>query len=217
MTAPRYDAYAFIHKGLRAFMAHTLLRVGRLDAHDVAEVAETSQEVLGLLDMCAAHLRHENAIVHPAMEARHPGASRAIADDHVGHEQAIARLRACVAALPGDDAAARTLYRELAEFVAHNFEHMAMEESHGNAILWATYSDDELRALEARIKAGIQPDEMRVAMRWMLPHMSPAERAEMLRGMRQSAPAEVFDGVLALVRPLLGGRDWLKLSNALGL
>jgi hypothetical protein len=39
----------------------------------------------------------------------------------------------------------------------------------------------------------------------------------MLAGMRQAAPAEVFDGVLSLVRPLLGGRDWRKLSVALGI
>jgi hypothetical protein len=39
----------------------------------------------------------------------------------------------------------------------------------------------------------------------------------MLRGLRQAAPSEVFEGVLGLVRPLLGGRDWRKLSLALGL
>ena len=37
MNTPRYDAYAFIHKGLRAFMAHTLVRTGRLDVHDPAD------------------------------------------------------------------------------------------------------------------------------------------------------------------------------------
>ena len=37
-TPVRHDIYAFIHKGLRAFMAHVLVRVGRLDAHDAAEV-----------------------------------------------------------------------------------------------------------------------------------------------------------------------------------
>jgi hypothetical protein len=58
---------------------------------------------------------------------------------------------------------------------------------------------------------------MQLALRWMLPHLSPSERAAMLRGMRATAPAEAFEGVLGLVRPLLGGRDWRKLSLALGL
>ena len=81
-TSPRYDIYAFIHKGLRAFMAHTLVRVGRLDAHDPAEVAEVSAEVQGLLDICRAHLRHENDVVHAAMEARAPGSTERIAHEH---------------------------------------------------------------------------------------------------------------------------------------
>jgi hypothetical protein len=39
----------------------------------------------------------------------------------------------------------------------------------------------------------------------------------MLGGMRAAAPAPVFESVLGLLRPLLGGRDWRKLSVALGL
>ena len=214
---PRHDLYAFIHKGLRAFMAHTLVRVGRMDPHDPAEVAEVSAEVRALMDICAGHVEHENTVVHRAMEARRPGSSQGIADDHVAHARTIGELRAMVDAVPGDDAAARALYRALNAFVAHNLEHMAVEESEHNAVLWETHSDEELRALEHEIHAGITPGQMQVGLRWMLPHMNPGERAAMLRGMRQGAPAEVFEGVLGLVRPLLGGRDRRKLTLALGL
>jgi hypothetical protein len=217
MSTPRHDIYAFIHKGLRAFMAHALVRVGRLDPHDGAEVAEVSEELRGLMDICASHLHHENEIVHAAMEARRPGSTRAIADEHVEHECAIANVRTLIERVPGDDEAAHALYHALSVFVAHNFEHMEQEESAHNAVLWATYSDDELQALETRIKQAVKPQEMQIALRWMLPHMNPAERAGMLRGMRQAAPSEVFEGVLGMVRPLLGGRDWRKLSLALGI
>jgi len=56
---------------------------------------------------------------------------------------------------------------------------------------------------------------MQLALRWMLPHMNPTGRAGLLRGMRQAAPAEVFEGVLGLIRALLDGRDWRKLAVAL--
>lgn len=217
MSNPRYDIYAFIHKGLRAFMAHTLVRVGRLDAHDPAEVAEVSAEVQGLLDICRAHLRHENDVVHAAMEARAPGSTERIAHEHVQHLATIDALQRLLSAVPGDAAAAQALYRALSAFVAENFEHMQVEEGAHNAVLWATHSDEEIQALEHRIVSSLGPEESRLGMRWMLPHMTPAERAAMLAGMRQAAPAEAFDGVLSLVRPLLGGRDWRKLSVALGL
>jgi hypothetical protein len=217
MTSPRHDLYAFIHKGLRAFMAHALVRVGRLDPHDPAEAAEVVDEVGALLDICGAHVAHEDAIVHPALQARAPGSAAAIEHDHEGHRETIATLRALLARVPGSDAAARTLYHALGQFVAHNFEHMEREETEHNAVLWAHYSDEELRAIEHRIHLAVKPEHMQLALRWMLPQMNPGERAAMLKGMRQDAPPEAFAGVLGLVRPLLGGRDWRKLSLALGL
>ena len=119
--------------------------------------------------------------------------------------------------LPGDAGALRRLYLRLSAFVAENFEHMQHEETHMNAALWATHSDDEIIAIEQRIIASHQPQEMMLAMRWMLPHLSPDERSAMLGGMRATAPADAFAGILGVIRPLLGGRDWRKLAQALSL
>lgn len=217
MTAPRHDIYAFIHKGLRAFMANTLVRVGRVDPHDEAEFAEVAEELHALLEICADHLQNENEVIHTAMEARRPGSSTNVAADHVQHADAIGRLADLLDRAAGSAAGTHTLYHALSAFVAHNFEHMEEEETAHNAVLWATHSDDELRALEHTIIARHTPQEMGLALRWMLPHMNPAERAAMLSGMRANAPTPVFEGALGLLRPLLGGRDWRKLSVALGL
>jgi Hemerythrin HHE cation binding domain len=216
-TPARHDIYAFIHKGLRAFMAHTLVRVGRLDPHDSAEVTEVGDELRALIAICRGHIEHENGVVHPAMQARAPGSCEAIAADHVHHAASLDELALLLDRLPGDDGAARALYRSLAVFVAENFEHMHQEETVHNAVLWATHSDAELLALEHRIVSALTPDEAALSMRWMLPHMTPAERAGMLGGLRANAPVEAFEGVLSLIRPLLGGRDWRKLALALGL
>ena len=217
MNTPRHDIYAFIHKGLRAFMAHTLVRTGRLDVHDAAELAEVSEELRALLAICRHHLDNENTYVHTAIGARQPGAWERIAHEHVEHEAAIAELQGMIDALPGDAAALRRLYLRLSVFVAENFEHMQREETQMNAALWATHSDTEIMAIEQRIIASHQPEDMQVALRWMLPHLSPQERSAMLGGLRANAPAEAFADVLAVIRPLLGGRDWRKLSQALGL
>lgn len=216
-TTNRYDIYAFIHKGLRAFMAHTLVRVGRLDPHDADEVAEVGAEVRALLDVCRSHLEHENDFVHAAMQARAPGSCAPAADEHEHHLEAIAALLQLLARVPGSTDGAQALYRALSAFVAENFEHMQHEETEHNAVLWAHYRDEEIMDIEHRIVASLRPEESQVTMRWMLPHLTPAERAAMLGGMRQGAPAEAFDGMLSMIRPLLGGRDWRKLSLALGL
>ena len=216
MTDARHDLYAFIHKALRAHMTHTLLRVGRLDAADADEVAEVRDEVDQLLELCAAHVHHENDVVHAAMEDRAPGSTRDIAAEHEQHERDLAALRRLNADIGGGPDRVRALYHALAAFVAHNLEHMAEEETRHNAVLWALYSDEELRGIEHRIHQRVQPRHMTMVMRWMLPHLAPAERAAVLGGVRQAAPADAFAGLLEMVRPLLPQRDWRKLTVALG-
>ena len=221
-ATPRMDMYAFIHKALRAYMSDTLVGLGRVDVEDDLELAQACARVQQLLEFCRSHLRHENAFVHPAMERHAPGSAAAVAGEHVGHEQAIAALAVGAAQLMACTRerrarVAHALYQQLALFVAHNFEHMHQEETAHNAVLWAHYSDAELTAIHDGLVASIDPDEMRVVLRWMLPCMTPAERALMLGEMRRHAPAPAFEGALAVLRPHVSHTEWTKLVRALDL
>ena len=221
-AAPRMDIYAFIHKALRAFMADTLVGLGRVDADDDLQCAQACARVLQLLDLCRSHLRHENHFVHPAMERHAPQSSATVAREHAVHEQLIDALAAGVAhlqACPGGRRAraAHALYGQLALFVAHNFEHMHQEETAHNAVLWAHHSDAELAQLEGAIVASIPPEETFVTMRWMLPCLTPAERALVLGGMQAQAPAPAFAAVLEVLRPHLAPAEWERLMRDLGM
>jgi hypothetical protein len=219
---PRFDMYSGIHKALRALMADTLLALGRMDAADELELAQTTQRVIELLEFCGSHLRHENEFVHTAIEARAPGASSAIAHDHGHHEEQIARL--CVSAgslrsmpLESRPAAALDLYRQLALFVADNFQHMHVEETAHNAVLWARYTDAELVQIHGALLASIPPEEMMFTARWLVPFMNPAERTAVVGDMRAHAPAAAFAALIDVVRPHLSDREWVKLADSLGL
>jgi len=218
----RENLYAGIHKALRAFMTDTLLAVGRADPSDPQDVADANGRVIGLMDLCEAHVQHENSFVHPAIEARTPGVCGEVAQDHVEHLHHIQRLRAAAQQLPGLDAplqagALHALYLELSLFVADNLQHMHVEETRHNAALWSAYTDAELRAIHDALVATIPPGEMMQVMRWMLPQMHALERLQVLGGMRQGAPAPVFQAVLDVVQPHLSPRDWAKLTQGLGL
>ena len=220
--APRFDLYSGIHKALRAMMADTLLALGRMDPGDEAEVAQVTERVLQLLGFCGSHLAHENAYVHPAIEARAPGGSERIAHEHEEHERHIAELSRQVAQMQvapaaGRASAAQALYRELALFIAGNFQHMHVEETAHNAVLWARYTDAELAAVHDALVGSIPPDEMMQVARWLVPFMNAQERALMLADMRAKAPPPAFAAVLDLVRPHLSAREWDKLAQALDL
>lgn len=221
-TTPRHDIYAFVHKGLRAWMGEVLARLGRTDPDDTDEVAGTLVALRDLLTFCRGHMAHENNFVHPAMEARRPGSAEVTASDHVGHENAIRELEGIAASLEYGTAEDRPavlqrLYRQCALFVAENLEHMAIEESHNNLVLWETHTDAEIMAIEHALVASIPPADLMLALRWMLPWMNARERAIMLGGMRQGMPAEAFGAVLAMLQPHLSPAERSKLEAALSL
>jgi len=216
----RYDIYVNIHKGMRAFMSDTLMRVGQLDADDDRALAETLDALTALLDCCEAHILHENTHVHPALDAAREGASDEASDDHVAHAEGIVALRRAAAELRllqglARRHGARQLYRRLAVFVGENLLHMQHEETEHNALLWSAYSDTELLAIEGRIVASLSPGEMMTSMRWMVPAMSPSERLALLGPLAEMLPPPQFDALMAVVRPHLSVHELARLEAAL--
>lgn len=213
-TTPRFDIYAPIHKALRLFMTDTLRRVSRLDLDDAEDLEAGVAQIDALLEAASRHLQHENDFIHPAIEERHGGLSSRIAAEHREHLDTIATLRTQAAALLAKPAAGAVhrLYRQLAAFIAENFEHMDVEETRHNQALWAAYGDAELQAIEGRILASIGPQEMSQWLRWMLPAFNPTERAQLIAGL----PAEARAPVLADARAVLDDTAWAKLCRALG-
>jgi len=221
-AAPRLDMYSGIHKALRAFMADTLLAVGRMDPADETELAGVAVRVLRLLALCRDHLEHEDRFVHPAIEARAPGASELVAHEHQEHlgrlAQLAAQLEVLRAAPPAQrEGEAQALYGALALFVADNFRHMHVEETAHNAVLWARYTDAELAALHDAIVGSIPPQEMLEIARWMLPSMHHGERMGLLADLRAKAPAAAFDAIVEAARPHLAAAEWNRLARGLGL
>lgn len=217
----RYNIYVLIHKGLRAWMCDVLATVGRMDPHDPVDIAAALGELRALLAGCASHLAHENEFLHPALEARAPGSSAATALEHADHEQALAALEASMRAVESTTgsaraAAAQRLYRQLALFVAANFEHMHGEETGNQATLTAHYNETEVFAIEQAIVGSLDPEEKMTVLRWMAPAAAPHERATLLAGLQQSAPRAAFEAALELVRPHLTAREWVKLGAAIG-
>jgi hypothetical protein len=128
-----------------------------------------------------------------------------------------AEASALASAVPAERAMrALRLYRHLALFVAENFEHMQIEETVNAATLWAHYTDAELHAIHDRLLATLAPQEHLLVARWLVPALSPAERAGMFGAMKTQTPPEALLGVLMHVRPHLDASGWLKLTRAVG-
>lgn len=218
----RLDIYTGIHKAQRAMMANALLALGRADYADDAAFKRTLQMIQDLLEFSASHLLYENKWIHPAIEACAPGSSMSVGQEHAEHDQKITDMSIVVRLIrdtgpDGRALVARELYRELALFIGANFQHMHIEETVHNAVLWAHYSDAELAELQERLVADIPPREKLFHARWMIPFMNPAERAAQMTKIRQTAPAAAFLAVLQTVKPHLSCDEWQHLHDQLHL
>ena len=218
------DLYQTIHKGLRNALQANLIRLGRLDVDDPADIEATTAELEDLLEWLHEHLTIEETFVHAAIEQRSPLEPPAqTRHDHEHHQRDIrilqgdCRLLASSADLPGPvrEALARQLYLCLGRFVGENLVHMTFEETVMNTQLWKLFSDKELHAIHGRIMASITPPEFARAVRWMIPALNPTERAAVVKGARATIDPVVFGILLAQIRSLLDARDREKLERAL--
>lgn len=218
----RHDIYAFVHKGLRAWMSEVLNAIGRLDLADAQECGAALAALDELLEASRAHLEHEETFIHPALESAVDGSTARTLAEHAEHRAEIEAIAASAVRLAAARSTAeraepaRVLYAQVAAWTAANLQHMALEEGENNAVLWAHYSDEQIAGLESRLVASIAPERMLAYLRHMVPAMAPNERVQLLGGMAQALPAPAFSEVLERIRPVLAARDWFKLMLGLG-
>jgi hypothetical protein len=222
LNSTRYDIYSTIHKALRLCMMEALADIGSMDTESAEELHLPLSNVEAMLGLMRSHLAKENKFVHPALEARQPGTTKRIADEHLEHEQAIDALSDEIADLWASNAAQRAelaqrLYRHLALFIAENLEHMYYEETAHNTALWIAYTDAELQAIEAQIKSSLSPQEMMSWLRWIARSATPQQIIGMMTDMQANVPLERFEPALELVRQQLSANRWTALSQALNL
>lgn len=217
----RTDLYGGIHKALRLALTRTLTQAGSTDACDAEQLASTLHQVERLAVLCEAHLQHENDFIHPALERARRGGAARITAEHLHHVEAIADLRDLASLVAHSAPAARPaalqrLYDALALFVADNLQHMHVEQTAHNALLWQAYSDAELIALEQSLVASIPPALMAEYLHWFFPALNAPERAGMLAGMREAMPAHAFEDVFAIAERTLDAAALARLRRDLG-
>lgn len=219
------DLYASVHKGLRNAMQATLLQLGRLDATDAHDVAETLAPLRDLLSWLAAHIDIEERFVHSAIDRKRPGAIAEVRKDHEAHQRDFALLLADADALEqtASDASferkaiAHHLYLNFSRFVGDNLVHMAFEETAVNALLWELFTNDELQDIFAQIVGSESPDQLMRGVRWILPSLDPDQRAKLVLRARDDIPAPVFSQLMGALQAFLPPRDHDKLLRAVQL
>jgi len=215
------DLYRDIHKAIRGALFGVTADAGRTEPGDEDARRALADRVEDLVRLLDSHSEHEDAHVQPILEADLPELAARIEPMHVeltARSHQIVDLAWDAAHAPRGQERIRLheLYLDLADFTHRYLGHIDTEERLVMPALDALMGIGALREVHHAIVSSIPPEEMAASMALMLPAMNLDDRAEMLGGMQQGAPAEVFSGVWGLTTSILEPADLAALGRRLG-
>jgi hypothetical protein len=216
------DLYRDIHKGIRSELFAVCAEAGRLDPSDVTGRLALASQVRGVVDLLGGHASHEDTHVQPAIEAHLPDLAELIERDHQILEDRmdlLIEMADGAADAPRNERRARLhhLYLELCSFSSAYLQHQDVEERVVMPALEVAIGVPAVVDIHAAIVGSIPPDQMSGSLALMLPVMNIDDRGELLSGMRDGAPAEVFAGVWSLTGSVLTAADLSALASRLDL
>jgi len=218
----RPNRYQPIHKALRAGLFDATVLVARTEFADAGEATAAARTVAALLDVLDSHAHHEEELVMPVVARHAPALVAALETEHGRLEGLQAEIRAllprtCSEVTGEREAAGQLLARALTLLVADHLRHMDREETEAMPVLWAHLTEDELDAMDGRIRAAVPPERMPVMMRLMLPAMSTAESAKLIATAKAQMPPPMFAQLSGLAREVLGSERWARTARRVGL
>ncbi len=214
------DVYRDIHKGLRAELFAVVGRSGSLDLVDAADRHDLGRHVHSTIALLESHAHHEDDAIHPVLAEAHPGLVERLDGDHSSFDRrlgAIADIADHILTAPVGRPTRQAFYLELSAFTAAYLDHIDFEERIVMPALEDTIGPAGVEAVLGQIIGSIPPDMMIASLTVMLPALDLDDRADLLGGMRASAPPEVFDNVASLARSVLNRADFERLADRLQL
>lgn len=200
----RYNIFYMVHKGLRALLYNTIMKLQQTDFTNEEETEAITAQVQVILDLFDKHAHSEDHFILSAIDAYEPSVVAIFAQEHVKDEQltrGLADMLKAVSLAASPDAKkqmGRALQKAVTDFTDFNLVHMAKEEDVLNKILWRYYTDEELEQITQQIIAQIEPDKMKLYSKWMMHGLTNAEIINWLKQIKNTAPSFVFESMMQL-------------------
>ncbi len=211
----RYNIFYQVHKGLRAMLYDTAILLQRTDFSNDEETTVIAGRIHEVVILFDKHAHSEDSNILSAIESLEPSAASLFAEEHIKDHELSNRLTALInmlhAAVGTEEkeelgSALRAAYTE---FVAFNLYHMAKEENQLNQLLWKHFSDEQLHGITMQIISKIPVDQLGVFNVWMMRGLSNNEISHWLIQVKNTAPDEVFNGMMQLAETEL---PWERFS-----
>jgi hemerythrin-like domain-containing protein len=223
MSVARYNVFNQIHKGLRALLFDTALKLQQTDFNDEAATSAIFDQIQRVLWLFHGHADTEDNMVLPLIEKKAPVVAADFEKEHetdhllaVAIQKAMQRYEQLSSQEERTDAGTAVLIA-LNEFVAFNLSHMNREETLLNPILWQHYTDEQLVSLTQEIVIKTPQHKNELYSRWMLKGLGMQEIVGWYRNIQATAPHFVFEQFCFMAEEELAIDHWNILKTELGI
>lgn len=222
MQEQRYNVFNQIHKGLRGMLYDTALRLQQTDFSQ-SEAKTTVDQLEQVLHFFDEHAENEDQFILPHIRKHNAQLIDELEKDHdIDHRLTqtlfdhIQEWRSALVDAKREAVGQRICFA-FSEFIAFNLYHMNKEENVLMYLLWKHYTDGEIHQMEEQILRSIPPQTLLAESRWMMRSINDKEVIGWLSGVKQGAPAEVFNNFLQMAADELPSHRLVKVHAALAL
>lgn len=216
----RLNIFLLIHKGLRALLYDTALKLQHTDFSNEKE-AEAALEALGeTIVLFEEHARKEDSIILPAITEFEPSIVDCFESEHALDsalgKQLVVSIESFRTISDSNEKmqVGYQLNTAFVEFMVFNLEHMAKEENIINPILWRYYTDEEIGQIQKKIVNTTEPWFMHLFTKWMLNGINTAEAYKWMNTVSKTAP-QVYEMICEYAQKQLSPGRYRSLMNSL--
>lgn len=217
----RYNIFNQVHKGLRAFLYDTAIRVQQTDFAPATEAIQALERIDKVLYYFSRHAQYVERFLFPFIREYNSALTAAFKQEYQSHAVQIQQLRELIQAYyrtAGREekiAAGRPIQQAFTSFLITHLEHMIREDKLINSILWHHYSDTALLGLEKEIVAHLPPKDLAALSKWIIRGMNNTEIIEWLRAIEKTTVTAIFRAFFASAEKELPENRWQKIQEAL--
>lgn len=162
----RFDIYGLIHKAQRKYLFDLSSLIAKADPLDTKQIHEIEEKVAFIVRHLQEHAENEHTFIHPLLKAI-DSADAVLDEQHDDLEQKLDHLLASSKARD-----LKKLYVALNNFIATYLEHLALEESLQESVLWQHYTDAQILEAMKKFLASKSQEALLKDSEFMVPTMN---------------------------------------------
>lgn len=217
----RYNSFNQVHKGLRALLYDTALKIQQTDLADTMAGGALMAQLEEVILLFESHAHNEDHFFNEPLEEINEEVAKLFEKEHEEDHRLSVLLQKHMKSWKQAETkrerlqAGTKLFYAFNEFIAFNLYHMNKEETLLNQVLWDTYTDDQIRVTEQQLVQSIAPEKMMKYALWMIRGMNTPEMIHWMKELEKGAPVPVFQIVRAMAKEEWGNERWKEVEKSL--